>query len=62
MRVLDDSPAVRVLESRGRKQEKIEIAKNMLRRGRNIQEVSEDTGLEISKVAELQTELQAQAG
>jgi len=61
MRILEDSPAVRVLESRGRNQATLEIAKKLLRRGLNIQEVSEDTGLDIAKVAELQTELQAQA-
>ena len=65
MRVLEDSTAVRVLgewgRTEGRNQEKIEIATNMLRRGRNIEEVAEDTGLDVSKVAELQTELQAQA-
>jgi len=61
MRILEDNRAVRVLENRGRGQEKIDIAINMLRRGRNIQEVAEDTGLDISRVSELQEGLQAQA-
>ncbi|MCL2197426.1 MAG: hypothetical protein FWB80_00735 [Defluviitaleaceae bacterium] len=39
----------------------LEIAENLLRRGRNIQEVAEDTGLDISRVAELQEELQDHA-
>ena len=64
MRILEDSPAVRVLEDRGvRKgiQQGMEkIAKNMLRRGRNIQEISEDTGLNIVRITELQNELQSQ--
>jgi hypothetical protein len=33
------------------------IAKNMLRRGRSIDEISEDTGLSITRVAELQDEI-----
>ena len=61
MRILEDSPAVRVFGNWGRNQEKIEIAVNMLRRGRNIQEVAEDTGLDLSRVAELQEELHAHA-
>jgi len=67
MHVLEDSPAVRVLEDRGvikginqgRNQRDIEIAQNMLRRGRSIQEISEDTGLDVDRIAELQNELQA---
>jgi len=66
MPILEDNPAIKWLEnrgeSRGMNKKMIEIAKNLLRRGRNIEEVAEDTGLEISKVAELQTELQAHAG
>ena len=58
MRVLEDSPAVRVLEDRGRNQRDVEIAQNMLRRGRSIQEISEDTGLTIDRVTELDRELQ----
>jgi len=61
MRILEDSPAVRVFEKLFRNQREVEIAINMLRRGRDIQEVAEDTGLELSKVAELQTELRAQS-
>jgi hypothetical protein len=61
MRVLEDSPAVRVLEDRGRNQRNIEIAQNMLRRGRSVQEISEDTGLDVERVLELEGELQLQA-
>ena len=49
--------------SQGRLENAIEVVKKMLRRGKNtIQEISEDTGLELSKVMELQMELQANAG
>ncbi|MCL1884727.1 MAG: hypothetical protein FWF81_13370 [Defluviitaleaceae bacterium] len=65
MRILEDNPAVKWLEDRfenqGRSQREIEIARNLLQRGRDIQEVAEDTGLDVSRVAELQTELQAHA-
>jgi predicted transposase YdaD len=61
MRILEDSPAVRVLGNWGRNQALVEVAENMLRRGRNIQEVAEDTGLDLSRVSELQEELQAPA-
>jgi hypothetical protein len=65
MPVLENNPAIKwfenMFENRGRNQEKIEIAQNMLRRGRSIQEVSEDTGLSLSRVTELQEELQAHA-
>jgi len=57
MRVLEDSPAVQVLGDWGKKQRELEIAVNLLRRGRDIQEVSEDTGLSIARVAELRDEL-----
>ncbi|MCL2199448.1 MAG: hypothetical protein FWB80_11035 [Defluviitaleaceae bacterium] len=62
MRVLEDSTAVRVIGDWSRNQTLVEVAKNMLRRGRNIQEVAEDTGLDSSRVAELQEELHAPAG
>jgi len=65
MRVLEDSPAVRVLENRGisqgRNQRNIEIAQNMLRRGRSFQEISEDTGLDIERIMALDTGVQGQA-
>ena len=61
MRILEDSPAVRVLEDRGRNQEKVMIARNMLRRGRSYQEISEDTGLAVDRIAELDKEIQALA-
>ena len=59
MRILDDSPLVVVLENRGMNRMAIEIAQNMLRRGRNYQEISEDTGLDVDRIAELDSELQA---
>ncbi|MCL1877531.1 MAG: hypothetical protein FWF80_01600, partial [Defluviitaleaceae bacterium] len=61
MRVLEDSTAVRVIGDWSRNQEKVEIAINMLRDGDDAPKVSRITGLDIAKVAELQTELQAQA-
>jgi hypothetical protein len=61
MRILEDNRAVRVLENRGRGQEKIDIALNMLRDGDDAPKVSRITGLDLSRVAELQKELQAHA-
>ena len=61
MRILEDSPAVRVLENRGMNQKAIEIAQNMLRRGRSYQEISEDTGLTLERIEELDNELKALA-
>ena len=61
MRVLEDSPAVRVLESRGRNQEKIEVAKKMLQGNFDISSIIEITGFDATKLEELKTELQAQA-
>ena len=65
MRILEDSPAVRVLENRGKSQgmnqKAVEIAQNMLRRGRSYHEISEDTGLTVDRVEELEKELLAHA-
>ena len=69
MRILEDSPAVRVLEDRGvRKgvQQGIaqgieQTATNMLRRGRSYHEISEDTGLTADRIEELEKELLAHA-
>ena len=59
MRILEDNPAIIWLEDRGKSQQKIEIARNMLRRGRNtVQEISEDTGLDVERILDLQKELQ----
>jgi uncharacterized protein YerC len=57
MRILEDTTAFRVLEARGRSQEKESIAVNMLRRGRNYQEISEDTGLSMERIDELAKEI-----
>jgi uncharacterized protein YerC len=57
MRILEDTTGFRLIEARGRNQRDIEIAQNMLRRGRNYQEISEDTGLSIEKIDELAKEL-----
>jgi hypothetical protein len=69
MRILEDSPVIRFLEDRGRsqgisqgisqgrEQEKIFIAQNMLQDGEDINKISRITGLEISKITELQEEL-----
>ena len=56
---LENNPAIKTLEERGRNQEKIEIALNLLRRGHDTQEISEITGLGLTRVVELQAELQA---
>ncbi|MCL2049535.1 MAG: hypothetical protein FWG87_12520 [Defluviitaleaceae bacterium] len=58
--VLEDNRAVRVLADMGRRQGLEQAVVNMLRRGRDIQEISEDTGVEISRIIELQSELYAQ--
>ena len=47
--------------SEGRDQRDVEIALNMLHRGRSIREISEDTGLSEDRVMELQNELQTVA-
>ena len=54
----DENPAVMMLENRGRNRREIEIAVNMLRKGFDIQDVSEVTGLSEDAVSELQGELQ----
>ena len=56
---LEDNRAVKVLSDIIEKRKVTEIARNLLRRGRNIQEVSEDTGLSLARIAELQTEIQS---
>jgi len=61
MRVLEDSPAVRVLEDRGRNQRNIEIAQNMLNAGEDYSKISRFTGLDIERITALDTELQTQA-
>ena len=61
MRVLEDSPAVRVLEDRGRLQEKLIIAQNMLNDGDDYTKITRITGLTLDRVMELDKELQAQA-
>jgi len=59
MRILEDSPAVRVLEDRGRLQEKNEIAMNMLNDGDDYARIARITGLDVERIAELEKELQA---
>jgi len=61
MQILEDNPAIKWLEDRGMNKKMIEIARNMLRDGDDAPKVSRITGLEMTRVAELQTELQAQA-
>jgi len=60
MRILDDNPFKIVIENWARNQREIEIAQNMLRRGRSYKEISEDTGLSVDRIAELDSELQTQ--
>ena len=61
MRILEDSPAVRVLEDRGRNQEKIMIAKNMLQEGEDYSKISKFTGLSVDRIKELDNEVQVQS-
>jgi len=69
MRILEDNPAVRVLERRGEMRGEIrgemrgkeDMARNMLFHGVDVAKVSQITGFEMSKIVELQTELQAKA-
>ncbi|MCL2378842.1 MAG: hypothetical protein FWC77_06925 [Defluviitaleaceae bacterium] len=56
---LENNPAVKTLEERGRSKEKIMIAINMLQDGDDASKVSRITGLSLTRVAELQAELQA---
>jgi len=58
---LENNSAVMALEDIGRNREKESIAVNLLRRGRSIQEISEDTGLIAERVIALKDELLAQA-
>lgn len=53
---LENNSAVRVLEDRG----VMKVARNLLRRGRDVQEISEDTGLAVDKILELQNELKGE--
>jgi len=63
MYILEDSPAVRVLEDRGmnkgRLQEKADIAINMLDDGDDYSRISRITGLDLAKIEELDKERQA---
>jgi len=63
MRVLEDSPAVRVLEDRGmnkgRLQEKADIALNMLQAGEDYSRISLFTGLDLDRITALDKERQA---
>jgi hypothetical protein len=61
MRVLEDSTAVRVIGDIFRNQTTIEIATNMLRDGDDASKVSRITGLDATRISELQEELQAHA-
>jgi hypothetical protein len=60
MPVLENNPAIKwfenMFENRGRNQEKIEIAQNMLRDGDDVSKVARITGLDITVVTELQKE------
>ena len=61
MRILEDSPAVRVLENRGRNQRDVEIAINMLCARENYDRISLFTGLTTERIAEIASELRIQA-
>ena len=59
MRILEDSPAVRVLEDRGVRKGIEQTARNMLLDGDDFSKISRITGLDVDRIAELQNELQA---
>jgi len=56
MRILEDSPAVRVLENRGMNQKAIKIAQNMLRAGEDYAKIAQFTELSIERIEELAKE------
>ena len=56
---LENNAAVRVLKSMGRSQREIEIAQNMLLDGDDYVKISRMTGLDIERIAELDSELLA---
>ena len=62
MRILEDSPAIRVLEDRGiiigKDQGITEIAKNMLKEGDEYSKISRITGFDIDRIKALHDELQ----
>ena len=62
MRILEDSPAVRVLEDRGRRlggiDKAVEIAINMLNDGDDYSRISRITGLDSDRIAEIDKERQ----
>jgi len=57
MSILEDNPGIRTLKNMGGKQKAIEIAINMLRDGDDANKVSRITGLDLSRISELQSEL-----
>jgi DNA-binding phage protein len=63
--MLEENRGVKVLANiytkKGFEQGIVQTAMNMLRRGRDIQEIAEDTGLSVAKIATLQEELLAQS-
>jgi len=54
---LENNSAVRVLEARGRNQEKISVAKVMLQDGEDYAKISRFTGLGTDIIMELEKEL-----
>ena len=63
MRILEDNPAILFFEERGLKKGLVraaeQTARNLLRRGYDMQAIAEDTGLTLPRVVELQAELHA---
>ncbi|MCL2049534.1 MAG: hypothetical protein FWG87_12515 [Defluviitaleaceae bacterium] len=58
--VREDNRAVRVLADMGRRQGLEQAVVNMLREDMDISKISRLTGIEISRITELQSELYAQ--
>jgi len=56
MRILEDTTASRVFEARGRKQEKENIAINMLQDGDDFTKIARNTGLNMERIEELAKE------
>jgi len=59
MRILDDNPFKIVIENWAMDKKAIEIAQNMLHAGYDYEDISKMTGLDVDRIAELDSELQA---
>jgi hypothetical protein len=60
MRIFEDNPAIVWLKSRGRNEKEIEIVQFMLNKGYTAQKISEDTGINIENILEIENDFQRQ--